>query len=68
MGVQDVHCVMHKCIMVKVWGSEKHKKYVKSTEILRNQGEIWKSSGEQKFSETEEKCIETVKIGGNRNL
>jgi len=26
-----VHCVMHKCIMVKLGGNEKHKKYVKKT-------------------------------------
>ena len=33
-GVQYVHCVMHKCIMVKVGGHENHRKYVKkSTEI-----------------------------------
>jgi len=29
-GVQYVNCVMHKCIMVKVGGSEIHIKYVKS--------------------------------------
>jgi len=26
-----VQCVMHKCIMVKLGGNEKHKKYVKNT-------------------------------------
>jgi len=26
MGFQYVHWVMHKCIMVKVGGNEKHKK------------------------------------------
>jgi len=29
-GVQYVHWVMHKCIMVKVGENEIHKKYVKS--------------------------------------
>ena len=29
-GVQYVHWVMHKCIMVKVGGNEIHVKYVKS--------------------------------------
>ena len=29
-GVQYVHWVMHKCIMVKVGGNEIHIKYVKS--------------------------------------
>ena len=28
-GVQYVHCVMHKCIMVKLGGNETHVKYVK---------------------------------------
>jgi len=27
-GVQYVHCVMQKCIMVKVGGNENHIKYV----------------------------------------
>ena len=30
-GIQDVHCVMHKCIMVKAGGNEKHRKHVKNT-------------------------------------
>ena len=30
-GVQYVHCVMHKCIMVKVGGNEIHIKHVKYT-------------------------------------
>jgi len=38
--VAYVHCVMHKCIMVKLGGNEKHIKFVKNTQILRNQGEI----------------------------
>jgi len=41
-GVQYVHCVMHKCIVVKLGGNEKHIKYVKNTNILQNQGEIVK--------------------------
>jgi len=28
-GVQYVHCVMHKCIMIILGGNEKHIKYVK---------------------------------------
>src|SRR6218665_3514179 len=50
-GVQYVHCVMHKCIMVKVWGKRNHRKYVQNTEILRNQGEIWQSRGMKDFVE-----------------
>ena len=30
-GVQYMHCVMHKCIIVKLGGNEKHMKYVKKT-------------------------------------
>src|SRR6218665_1918688 len=37
-GVQYVHCVMHKCIMVKVGGNKNHRKHVQNTEILRNLG------------------------------
>jgi len=44
-GVQFVHWVMHKCIMVKVGGNKIHVKYVKNTYILRNQRGIWKSRG-----------------------
>src|SRR6218665_2424825 len=31
IGIQYVHYVMHKCIMVKVGGNEKHIRYVKNT-------------------------------------
>jgi len=30
-GVQYVHFVLHKCIMVKLGGNEKHIKYVRKT-------------------------------------
>ena len=33
-GVQYVHWVMHKCIMVKVGGNEMHVKYVKAGEFV----------------------------------
>jgi len=36
-GVQYVHCVMHKSIMVKVGGNKIHIKYVKIRQILRKQ-------------------------------
>ena len=51
-GVQYVHWVMHKCIMVKVGGNEIHVKYVKV-------------GGNNSFSETGGKCTETAKIGGS---
>jgi len=31
-----VHCVVHKCIMVKVGGHEKYKKYVKTSKFYEN--------------------------------
>ena len=37
-GVQDVHCVMHKCIMVTLGGNEKHKKYVKTRKFYEIRG------------------------------
>jgi len=37
-GVQYVHWVMHKCIMVKAEGNEIHIKYVKSRYIFLKQG------------------------------
>jgi len=52
---QYVHCVMHKCIMVKLGRNEKHVKYAKNTNILRNQVDISKVGGNNKFPE----------IGGN---
>ena len=54
-GVQYVHCVMHKCIMVKAGGDENHRKHVQDTEILRNQGKI---GGTKDFPE----------IGGNTKI
>ena len=34
--VAYVHCVMHKCIMVKLGGNEKHVKYVKTRKLKFN--------------------------------
>src|SRR6218665_2576568 len=56
-GVQYMNCVMHKCITVKLGGNEKHI-------ILRNQGEICKSMGNNNFPDIGGKCTETAKIGG----
>jgi len=39
-GVQYVHCVMHKCIVVKVGGNEIHVKYVKACKFYEIRGEI----------------------------
>src|SRR6218665_4031659 len=54
-GVQYVHCVMHKCIMVKV-GGKNTRKVCKNTFILRNQGGNLSKVGEkEKLSEIEGK-------------
>src|SRR6218665_1954826 len=60
-GVQYVHCVMHKCIMVKVGGI--HVKYVKTRKFYEIRGETFcKSRGKEKFFEIGEN---ELKQGGN---
>src|SRR6218665_1086735 len=44
-GVQYVHCVMHKCIMVKVGGNEKHRKCVKTRKFHEIRGKLGKVGG-----------------------
>ena len=39
-SVQYVHWVMHKCIMVKLGGNEKHVNYVKKPVDFTKSGEI----------------------------
>jgi len=39
-GVQYMHCVMHKCIMVRLEGNEKHVKYVKTRKFYEIRGEF----------------------------
>ena len=40
-GVQYVHCVMHKCIMVKeVGGNEIHIEYAKTRKFPENRGNL----------------------------
>jgi len=41
-GVQYVHCVMYKCIMVKLGGNEKHIKYVQTRKFYEIRGEFAK--------------------------
>ena len=38
-GIQYVHCMMHKCIMVKV-GAEINVKYVKTRKVYEIRGKI----------------------------
>ena len=45
MGVLHVHCVMHKCIIVKVGGNEIHMKYVKTGKFYEKRGEFVKVEG-----------------------
>ena len=47
-GVQYVHCVIHKCIMVKVGGNEIHVKYVKTGQFYEIRGKFCKSRGKKK--------------------
>src|SRR6218665_2579075 len=64
-GVHYVHCVIRKCIMVKVGGNEIHIKYVKTRECFENMGEIFKSRrGNNNFRETEGEMYGKREIGG----
>jgi len=47
MGVEYVHCVMHKCIMVKV-GGKVHVKYVKARKFYEIRGGHFAKVGEKK--------------------
>ena len=55
---------MHKCIMVKVGGNEKHIKYVKTCKFYEIRGKFAKVGGNDNFPKIEGKCTETAKIGG----
>src|SRR6218665_4134052 len=44
-GVQYVHWVMHKCIMVKVRGKNTHNICKKQVNLPKTEGEIWKRRG-----------------------
>ena len=46
-GVQYVHWVMHKCIMVKVGGGNTRKVCKKQVNLPKTEGEICKSRGEE---------------------
>jgi len=48
-GVQYVHCVTHKCIMVKVGGNEIHTKYVKTRKCNENRGKFVKVGEKNNF-------------------
>ena len=48
-GVQYVHCVMHKCIMVKAGGNEIHVKYAKSRKFIEIRGKFAVVGGKKNF-------------------
>src|SRR6218665_599807 len=58
-GVQYVHWVMHKCIMVKVGGKNTRKVCKNLLNFLENRGESLKSRG---------KCTKTGKLGGKSEI
>ena len=65
-GVQCVHWVMHKCIMVKVGGKRNtHKVCKKQLNFSKTGEKLFKLGGNNNFRGTGGKCTETGKIGGN---
>ena len=60
-GVQYVHWVMRKCIMVKVGGKRNTHKVCKKLVNFSKTGR--KVGGNNNFCETEGKCTQTGKIG-----
>ena len=63
-GVQYVHWVMHKCIMVKVGGKNTRKVCKKQVNLPKTGGKFVKDGGKNNFRETGGECTETAKIGG----
>jgi len=65
-GVQYVHCVMHKCIMVKLGGKRKTCKVCKKqVRFPKSGGKFQKVGGNNKFPEIGRKCSVLAKTGGN---
>src|SRR6218665_1446573 len=62
-GVQYVHWVMHKCIMVKVGGGNTHKVCKKLVNFPKTGVEICESRGGNNFRQSGGKCTKTGKIG-----
>src|SRR6218665_3573857 len=64
-GVQYMHWVMHKCIMVKVGGKRNTRKVCKKqVKLSKTGGQFFKVGGNNNFRETGGKCTKTGKIGG----
>ena len=67
-GVQYVHWVMHKCIMVKVGGKRNtHKVRKKQVNFSKTGGNLSKQREIIIFAKQEGKCIETAKMGGGNS-
>jgi len=45
--VKYVHCVMHKCIMVKVWGKRKTHKVLKTRKFAENREKFVNAEGKE---------------------
>jgi len=66
MGVQYVHCVMHKCIMVKVGGKRNTRKVCKKhVNFAKTRGKFRKAGGKETFLRNRGKCMEIARLGGN---
>jgi len=65
-GVQYVHWVTHKCIMVKAGGKRNTRKVCKKqVNLSKTEGKnLSKQRGNNNFRKTEGKCTETGKIWG----
>ena len=60
-----MHCVMHKCIMVKLRGNEEDRKYLKQRKFYEIMGEIFKSRGEIIiFQKQGGNLLKQAKLGG----
>ena len=65
-GVQYVHWVMRKCIMVKLGGKRNTRKVCKKqVNLSKTLGKFVKVGGIIFFAKQGGKCTETGKIGGN---
>src|SRR6218665_451970 len=64
-GIQYVYCVMHKCIMFKVGGNEKHKVCKKHVNFTNLGGNLEKQRGKEKFPRNRGNVLKQQKYGGN---
>src|SRR6218665_3552388 len=68
-GVQYVHWVMHKCIMVKVGGKQNTQKVCKKqVNFSKTEGKLFKVGEQIIFAKQGENLLTQGKWGGIRNL